>query len=196
MARRQGRGRERTPTATRRPGARASASRWREGEGGASSKPGARALVRHGREISRVRASSVCSKRYEGELVWNGHVQRLDVCAGMVFRVVCNNETALERCLSRPIARPARAPAARAAAFGYRAAALLCIRCRTGESSNGGLRNEYHRTGPAFTSEGGDRQIRLMTNSHKSQSEKLAAGGGRETTAKKPYNNEVPGPHY
>ena len=34
-----------------------------------------------------------------------------------------------------------------------------------------------------------------MTNSHKSQSEKLAAGGGRETTAKKPYNNEVPGPH-
>ena len=35
------------------------------------------------------------------------------------------------------------------------------------------------------------RQIRLMTNSHKSQSEKLAAGGGRETAAKKPYNNEI-----
>jgi hypothetical protein len=38
-----------------------------------------------------------------------------------------------------------------------------------------------------------ERQIRLMTNSHKSQSEKLATGGGRETTAEKPY--EVPGPH-
>ena len=32
-------------------------------------------------------------------------------------------------------------------------------------------------------------QIRLMTNSHKSQSEKLATGGGRETTAEKPDNN-------
>jgi Tfp pilus assembly major pilin PilA len=42
----------------------------------------------------------------------------------------------------------------------------------------------------------GERQIRLMTNSHKSQSEKLVAGGGRETAAKKPYNNEVPGPHH
>ena len=41
-----------------------------------------------------------------------------------------------------------------------------------------------------------ERQIRLMTNSHKWQSEKLAAGGGRETAAKKPYNNEVPGPHH
>jgi hypothetical protein len=41
-----------------------------------------------------------------------------------------------------------------------------------------------------------ERQIRLMTNSHKSQSEKLATGGGRETTAEKPYNNEVPGPHH
>jgi len=41
-----------------------------------------------------------------------------------------------------------------------------------------------------------ERQIRLMTNSHKSQSEKLAAGGGRETAAKKPYNNEDPGPHH
>ena len=30
-----------------------------------------------------------------------------------------------------------------------------------------------------------ERQIRLMTNSHKSQSEKLATGGGRETTAVK-----------
>ena len=30
-----------------------------------------------------------------------------------------------------------------------------------------------------------ERQIRLMTNSHKSQSEKLATGGGRETTAEK-----------
>ena len=39
-------------------------------------------------------------------------------------------------------------------------------------------------------------QIRLMTNSHKSQSEKPATGGGRETTAVKPYNNEVPGPHH
>ena len=27
-----------------------------------------------------------------------------------------------------------------------------------------------------------------MSNSHKSQSEKLAAGGGRETAAKKPHN--------
>ena len=35
-----------------------------------------------------------------------------------------------------------------------------------------------------------------MTNSHKSQSEKLATGGGQETTAEKSYNNEVPGPHY
>jgi hypothetical protein len=35
-----------------------------------------------------------------------------------------------------------------------------------------------------------------MTNSHKSQSEKLAAGGGRETAAKKPHNNKVPGPHH
>ena len=34
-----------------------------------------------------------------------------------------------------------------------------------------------------------ERQIRLMTNSHKSQSEKLATGGGRETTAEKPDNN-------
>jgi hypothetical protein len=41
-----------------------------------------------------------------------------------------------------------------------------------------------------------ERQIRLMTNSHKSQSEKLATGGGRENTAEKPYNNEVPGPHH
>ena len=32
-------------------------------------------------------------------------------------------------------------------------------------------------------------QICLMTNSHKSQSEKLATGGGRETTAVKPDNN-------
>jgi len=39
-------------------------------------------------------------------------------------------------------------------------------------------------------------QIRLMTNSNKSQSEKPATGGGRETTAVKPYNNEVPGPHH
>jgi len=39
-------------------------------------------------------------------------------------------------------------------------------------------------------------QIRLMTNSHKSQSEKPTTGGGRETTAVKPYNNEVPGPHH
>jgi hypothetical protein len=31
-----------------------------------------------------------------------------------------------------------------------------------------------------------------MTNSHKSQSEKLAAGGGREAAAKKPHNNEIP----
>jgi hypothetical protein len=41
-----------------------------------------------------------------------------------------------------------------------------------------------------------ERQIRLMTNSHKSQSEKLAAGGGRETAAKKPHNKKVPGPHH
>ena len=33
-----------------------------------------------------------------------------------------------------------------------------------------------------------ERQIRLMTNSRKSQSEKLAPGGGRETTAVKPDN--------
>jgi hypothetical protein len=33
-----------------------------------------------------------------------------------------------------------------------------------------------------------ERKIRLMRNSHKSQSEKLAAGGGRETAAKKPHN--------
>ena len=39
-------------------------------------------------------------------------------------------------------------------------------------------------------------QIRLMTNSHKSQSEKPATGRGRETTAEKSYNNEVPGPHH
>ena len=32
-----------------------------------------------------------------------------------------------------------------------------------------------------------------MTNSHKSQSGKLAAGGGRETAAKKPHDNKVPG---
>ena len=30
--------------------------------------------------------------------------------------------------------------------------------------------------------------IRFMTNSRKSQSEKLATGGGRETAAKKPHN--------
>ena len=34
-----------------------------------------------------------------------------------------------------------------------------------------------------------ERQIPLMTNSHKSQSEKLATGGGRETTAEKPDDN-------
>ena len=34
-----------------------------------------------------------------------------------------------------------------------------------------------------------ERQIRSMTNSHKPQSEKLATGGGRETTAEKPDNN-------
>ena len=47
----------------------------------------------------------------------------------------------------------------------------------------------------ASTSAGSDseRQIRLMTNSHKSQSEKLAAGGGRETAAKKPQSNKVVG---
>ena len=33
------------------------------------------------------------------------------------------------------------------------------------------------------------RQIRLMTNSRKPQSEKLATGGGRGTTAVKPDNN-------
>jgi len=33
------------------------------------------------------------------------------------------------------------------------------------------------------------RQIRLMTDSHKAQREKLATGGGRETTAEKPDNN-------
>ena len=32
-------------------------------------------------------------------------------------------------------------------------------------------------------------QIRLMTNSRKPQSEKLATGGGRGTTAVKPENN-------
>jgi hypothetical protein len=32
-------------------------------------------------------------------------------------------------------------------------------------------------------------QIRLMTNSRKPQSEKLATGGGRGTTAVKPDNN-------
>jgi len=32
---------------------------------------------------------------------------------------------------------------------------------------------------------GREREIRLMINSHKSQSEKLATGGGRETTAEK-----------
>ena len=36
------------------------------------------------------------------------------------------------------------------------------------------------------------KQIRLMTNSHKSQSEKLATGGGRETTAEEPDNNWAP----
>ena len=39
-------------------------------------------------------------------------------------------------------------------------------------------------------------QIRLITNSHKSQSEKLATGRGRESTVEKPDNNEVPGPHH
>jgi hypothetical protein len=34
-----------------------------------------------------------------------------------------------------------------------------------------------------------NRQIRLMTNSRKPQSEKLATGGGRGTTAVKPDNN-------
>jgi hypothetical protein len=34
-----------------------------------------------------------------------------------------------------------------------------------------------------------ERQIRLMTNSCKPQSEKLATGGGRGTTAVKPDNN-------
>jgi len=41
--------------------------------------------------------------------------------------------------------------------------------------------------------ERGGRQMRLMTNSHKAQSEELAAGGGRETAAKKPHNDKVPG---
>ena len=39
-----------------------------------------------------------------------------------------------------------------------------------------------------------ERQIRLMTNSHKSQSEKLATGGGRETTAEKPDKQRGPRP--
>ena len=33
-----------------------------------------------------------------------------------------------------------------------------------------------------------EEQVRLMTNSRKAQSEKLATGGGRETTAVKPDN--------
>jgi hypothetical protein len=43
--------------------------------------------------------------------------------------------------------------------------------------------------------EGGERrgeQVRLMTNSRKAQSEKLATGGGRETTAVKPDNKLGP----
>jgi hypothetical protein len=47
------------------------------------------------------------------------------------------------------------------------------------------LRRIAHRTSHKER----QRQIRLMTNSHKSQSEKLATGGGRETTAEKPDNN-------
>jgi hypothetical protein len=35
-----------------------------------------------------------------------------------------------------------------------------------------------------------------MTNSNKSLSEKLAAGRGRETAAKKPHNKKAPGPHH
>ena len=41
-----------------------------------------------------------------------------------------------------------------------------------------------------------ERKIRSMTSSHKSQSEKLAAGGGRETAAMEPHTNKVPGPHH
>jgi len=39
-----------------------------------------------------------------------------------------------------------------------------------------------------------ERQVRLMTNSRKAQSEKLATGGGRETTAVKPDNKLGPRP--
>ena len=39
-------------------------------------------------------------------------------------------------------------------------------------------------------------QIRAMTNSRGSQSEKLATGGGRETAARKPHNKKFPGPHH
>jgi hypothetical protein len=35
-----------------------------------------------------------------------------------------------------------------------------------------------------------------MTNSHRSQSEKLVAGRDRETAAKKPHNKKIPGPHH
>ena len=34
-----------------------------------------------------------------------------------------------------------------------------------------------------------------MTDNHKSQSEKLAVGGGRETAAEKQHDKKVPGPH-
>ena len=41
---------------------------------------------------------------------------------------------------------------------------------------------------------GAREQVRLMTNSRKAQSEKLATGGGRETTAVKPGNKRGPRP--
>jgi hypothetical protein len=41
-----------------------------------------------------------------------------------------------------------------------------------------------------------ERSIRLLTNSRRSQSEKQWASRGRETAARKPHKNKVPGPHH
>ena len=125
----------------------------------------------------RVSCHMVCATRRRHSCARRAYGSQGGLCARRVRRS------------ARNFAGGRRGPQRRVDSVTSRSAAVAM-----GRACNQDIREMYSNL--QSTHAASERQIRLMTNSHKWQSEKLAAGGGRETAAKKPYNNEVPGPHH